>query len=149
MPYTFKHSYIPWKLSFNVKLLFIPLKSLALASCLIHVDTTRQTVWYARWRHTALPIACLHMLNPSGQTQSLCSGWSCWLCNALICVFRALLPPILCYLYSLTQFFPPFSVLGPISMEKVHYCERFIELMIDLEVRWLSWWWDDGAVGED
>lgn len=24
--------------------------------------------------------------------------------------------------------------LGPISMDKVHYCERFIELMIDLEV---------------
>lgn len=24
---------------------------------------------------------------------------------------------------------------GPVSMDKVHYCERFIELLIDLEVR--------------
>lgn len=26
------------------------------------------------------------------------------------------------------------SLSGPVPMEKVHYCERFIELMIDLEV---------------
>lgn len=25
--------------------------------------------------------------------------------------------------------------LGPVSMDKIHYCERFIELMIDLEVQ--------------
>lgn len=28
--------------------------------------------------------------------------------------------------------------LGSVSMEKVHYCERFIEFMIDLEVSWPS-----------
>lgn len=33
-------------------------------------------------------------------------------------------------------------------MEKVHYCERFIELMIDLEVRRLLWQQADGALGE-
>lgn len=27
-----------------------------------------------------------------------------------------------------------FFYVGPISMDKVHYCERFIELMLDLEV---------------
>lgn len=27
----------------------------------------------------------------------------------------------------------------PVTMDKVHYCERFIELMIDLEVRNLQW----------
>ncbi|KAG7466190.1 hypothetical protein MATL_G00162160 [Megalops atlanticus] len=40
------------------------------------------------------------------------------------------------------------SPSGPISMEKVHYCERFIELMIDLEAllptrRWFSTVLDD------
>lgn len=30
-----------------------------------------------------------------------------------------------------------FLNLGPISMDKVHYCERFIELMLDLEVSFL------------
>lgn len=30
-------------------------------------------------------------------------------------------------------------------MEKVHYCERFIELMIDLEVRWLLYQQAGGA----
>lgn len=28
----------------------------------------------------------------------------------------------------------------PVSMDKVHYCERFIELMIDLEVRHLTFY---------
>lgn len=28
------------------------------------------------------------------------------------------------------------SCLEPVTMDKVHYCERFIELMIDLEVRY-------------
>jgi hypothetical protein len=31
------------------------------------------------------------------------------------------------------------SRLEPVTMDKVHYCERFIELMIDLEVR--NMWW--------
>lgn len=42
----------------------------------------------------------------------------------------------------------PFPVIGSVSMEKVHYCERFIELMIDLEVRWLLWRQAEGDVGE-
>lgn len=29
--------------------------------------------------------------------------------------------------------------LDPVTMDKVHYCERFIELMIDLEVRSVQW----------
>lgn len=29
--------------------------------------------------------------------------------------------------------------LEPVTMDKVHYCERFIELMIDLEVRSMQW----------
>ena len=29
--------------------------------------------------------------------------------------------------------------LDPVTMDKVHYCERFIELMIDLEVRSAQW----------
>ncbi|KAI4803942.1 hypothetical protein KUCAC02_025587 [Chaenocephalus aceratus] len=72
----------------------------------------------------------------------------------------ALLPPLLsdscirrrsmcssCHTATGTDFY-----VGPVSMDKVHYCERFIELMIDLEAllptrRWfntvwmtLTWW---------
>lgn len=44
---------------------------LAFSGCLIQVGTPGQTMWYARWRHPALPSACLHTPNPSCQTLSL------------------------------------------------------------------------------
>lgn len=116
---------------------------LAFSGCLIRADTTEQTI---RDRDTLLCPVHAYTLLILPVRHCLSALYGVAGCAIHLSVSSGLSRHPYCVLFVLPD--SVFPLIGPISMEMVHYCERFIEFMIDLEVRELLWWQAVGAVGE-